>query len=96
MRNLVIVAGAVLLSGCANQMKAARKRHAAQFGCNVNELAAKQISHGVYLVYGCGPRATYICREGASVGICQLESVTQQGVTRTSTTAQEEEEEEEE
>lgn len=60
----------LLVAGCTQQGTVVQ-RHAAQFDCPEQQLTATEISNGVWLVKGCGPKATYIC-EGLK---CALESV---------------------
>jgi hypothetical protein len=58
-----------------------RKRHAIQFECEPNKLTITDMGGDTYLVTGCGPRSTYVCKATGSVydNECYLESVAEKG-----------------
>ncbi|MCB9584571.1 MAG: hypothetical protein H6718_04205 [Polyangiaceae bacterium] len=68
---LALTLGCLML-GCASQQSTVTQRHASQFDCSAGQLSVTEISDSVWLVKGCGPKATYLCTAKTT---CVLESV---------------------
>lgn len=63
------------LVACQPTYEAARARHAAEYGCSIDDVVGEKVAPGTIRVKGCGKQALYICAaNGLGEEVCSRDS----------------------